>query len=37
LKGVYEAKGSQKINAKDNISIKVAPNSAAIYEISSKK
>jgi len=37
LKGVYEAKGSQRINAKDNISIKVAPNSAVIYEISSKK
>jgi glycosidase len=37
LKGVYEAKGSQKINAKENISIKVAPNSAVIYEISSKK
>ena len=37
LKGAYEAKGSQKINAKDSISIKVAPNSAVIYEISSKK
>lgn len=37
LKGAYEAKGSQKINAKDTISIKVAPNSAVIYEISSKK